>query len=69
MEGWFVEEAWRGKGLGRALMAAAEDWSRAHDYPEMGSDALAENRDSREAHAAMGFKEVETFVVFRKQLK
>ena len=68
VEGWFVEEPWRTKGAGRALMRTAEDWSRAEGYREMGSDILAQNRLSREVHAALGFDEVETLVVFRKAL-
>lgn len=68
VEGWYVEAAHRRGGLGRALMDAAEAWSRAHGYPEMASDALATNRRSRRAHAALGFTEVETIVVFRKAL-
>lgn len=68
VEGWYVEDARRGKGFGKALMRAAEDWSRSQGYSEMGSDALVDNRQSRDAHAALGFREVETLVVFRKAL-
>jgi aminoglycoside 6'-N-acetyltransferase I len=68
VEGWYVGETLRGQGFGKALMDAAEAWSRSRGYTEMGSDALADNRLSRDAHAALGFKEVETLVVFRKPL-
>jgi len=37
-------------------------------YAELGSDARADNRLSHLAHAALGFDEVETLVVFRKAL-
>lgn len=49
-------------------MDAAEEWSRARGYREMGSDTEAVNRLSRDAHAALGFEEVETLVIFRKSL-
>jgi aminoglycoside 6'-N-acetyltransferase I len=49
-------------------MRAAEEWSRAHGYTELGSDTEEFNRLSRDAHAALGFEEVETLVVFRKPL-
>jgi aminoglycoside 6'-N-acetyltransferase I len=69
VEGWYVQTASRRHGIGGALMHAAESWCRARGYHEFGSDALADNRLSRIAHAALGFKEVETLVVFRKVLR
>ena len=68
VEGWYVEAASRRRGIGGALMHAAESWCRELGYREFGSDALADNRLSRIAHAALGFEEVETLVVFRKAL-
>ena len=68
VEGWYVEAASRRRGIGGALMHAAESWCRELGYREFGSDALADNRLSRVAHAALGFEEVETLVVFRKAL-
>ena len=68
VEGWYVEADWRRRGVGKALMQAAEEWSRAHGYTELGSDTEEFNRLSRTAHAALGFEEVETLVVFRKAL-
>lgn len=68
VEGWYVEPDWRCCGVGGALMQAAEEWSRAGGYRELGSDTEEVNRLSRTAHAALGFAEVETIVVFRKAL-
>ena len=68
VEGWYVQAECRRRGLGAALMRAAEAWCRERGYTEFGSDALADNRLSRIAHAALGFEEVETLVVFRKPL-
>ena len=68
VEGWYVEAASRRHGIGGALMHAAESWCRELGYREFGSDALADNHLSRIAHAALGFEEVETLVVFRKAL-
>jgi aminoglycoside 6'-N-acetyltransferase I len=68
VEGWYVEPNWQRRGIGRTLMHAAEDWSRARGYTELGSDTEVVNRLSRAAHAALGFEEVETLVVFRKSL-
>lgn len=68
VEGWYVAADRRRQGVGGALMRAAEEWSRQRGYTEMGSDALVTNRLSREAHAGLGFQEVEEIVVFRKAL-
>jgi aminoglycoside 6'-N-acetyltransferase I len=68
VEGWFVQAGWRLRGVGGALMNAAAEWSRAHGYTELGSDTEVTNHLSRAAHAALGFEEVETLVIFRRSL-
>lgn len=69
VEGWYVQPDRRRGGIGRALMLAAEEWSRAQGYTELGSNTEDYNRLSRDAHAALGFEEVETLVMFRKPLR
>ena len=68
IEGWFVEERFRRCGVGRALIEAAETWSRAQGAVEIGSDALIENRASIEAHKRLGFEVVDECVNFKKTL-
>lgn len=68
IEGWFVREAFRGQGIGRALMQAAEDWARAQGCIEMASDALIDNEESLLAHGALGFEVVDRCVHFKKPL-
>jgi aminoglycoside 6'-N-acetyltransferase I len=68
VEGWFVREEHRGKGIGRALIQAAEDWARAHGCREMASDALIDNTASESAHIALGYEVVDRCVRFRKNL-
>ncbi len=68
VEGWYVRDDARRRGIGGALLRAVEAWCREHGYDELGSDANADNRLSRVAHGALGFGEVETLVVFRKSL-
>jgi aminoglycoside 6'-N-acetyltransferase I len=68
VESWFVDPDHRGRGVGRLLMQAAEDWAREHGYPEIASDTLLDNRRSQSAHRALGFEEVERSVHFRKTL-
>ncbi|MGS1078205.1 aminoglycoside 6'-N-acetyltransferase [Pseudoxanthomonas beigongshangi] len=68
LEGWYVDPAWRGHGIGRALVQAVEAWTREQGCSELASDALLDNRDSQAAHAACGFEETERVVYFRKRL-
>jgi aminoglycoside 6'-N-acetyltransferase I len=68
LEGWYVAPEARRSGVGRALVEAAEAWALALGHFEIASDALIDNRVSHDAHAALGFKEIERSVHFRKAL-
>ncbi len=68
LEGWFVVESFRRRGIGAALVRAAEDWARRQDCAEMASDAELHNLGSQQAHEALGYEEVERVVLFRKTL-
>ncbi len=68
IEGWFVEETARQRGIGQALIAAAEEWARARGCREIASDADIRNEVSQQAHRALGFEEVERTVHYRKTL-
>lgn len=68
VEGWYVDDAWQGRGIGRALVDAAAAWARVHDCEELCSDALIDADESHAAHRACGFEETERVVYFRKLL-
>ena len=68
LEAWWVDEDGRRSGVGRALVAAVEDWARRRGFHELGSDALLENTLGHQAHRALGFEERERVVCFRKKL-
>lgn len=68
LEGIFVAEAQRRRGVARALCAAAAVWGRSHGCTEFGSDALLENEQSHVMHRALGFTETERVVYFCKSL-
>ncbi len=68
IEGWYVVEAARGRGVGRALVAAAERWAIQAGHREIASDVEIENEGSLKAHAALGYEEIERVVYFRKRL-
>ncbi|MFO3703523.1 aminoglycoside 6'-N-acetyltransferase [Xanthomonas codiaei] len=68
LEGWYVMPAWRGRGLGRALVAAAAEWTRDRGCAELASDARLEDSGAQAAHAACGFEPTERVVYFRLPL-
>jgi aminoglycoside 6'-N-acetyltransferase I len=68
LEGWYVVPEARRRGVGRALVAASEDWGRRQGCTEFASDALLDNDVSAAAHAALGFEEVVQIRCFRKDL-
>lgn len=69
IEGWYVEPEAQGRGLGRALVEAAEASARAAGHDEIGSDTEIENTGSIAAHNALGYEEIERLVCFRKSLR
>jgi aminoglycoside 6'-N-acetyltransferase I len=68
VEAWYVREAYRSQGYGRALMEAAEQWSKARGYCEIASDTTTDNERSIRLHKQLGYRETERFVCFLKQL-
>jgi aminoglycoside 6'-N-acetyltransferase I len=68
LEGWFVVPEARKQGVGRRLVAAAEDWARTKGCSEFASDAVADNESSAVAHRALGFTDVGLVRCFRKDL-
>ncbi|MDQ3280038.1 MAG: GNAT family N-acetyltransferase [Acidobacteriota bacterium] len=69
LEGWYVEGELRRRGVGAALVRAAEDWSRAQGCREMASDTWLDNEGSQRAHEALGFEVVDRVVTYRKSLQ
>jgi GNAT superfamily N-acetyltransferase len=52
-----VAEAVEGSGIGRALLAAAEDWARAHDCTTVALDTGAANLRARGFYQHLGYVE------------
>jgi len=69
IEGWYVEPEVQGRGVGRALVEAAEASARAAGHEEIASDAEIDNAGSIAAHNALGYEEIERVVCFRKSLR
>jgi aminoglycoside 6'-N-acetyltransferase I len=69
LEGWFVDEDLRARGVGRSLVEAAEEWARGRGLQEMASDCYVDNDVSLAAHTALGYAELERVIRFRKSLE
>lgn len=67
--GWYVAATWRRLGVGRALLDAAEQWSRDQGYAVIASDTEQRNAVSIAAHLATGYREAERIVYFAKTLQ
>lgn len=68
IEGWYVCEAHRKLGVGRALVACFEAWCREHGLSEVGSDTWIDNETSILAHNKLGYTVSERLVHFLKKL-
>lgn len=68
VEGWYVAENYRHQGIGRQLLAAAEDWARSQGCVEIASDTWIDNEVSQRVHEALGYEVVDRCVHYRKTL-
>jgi aminoglycoside 6'-N-acetyltransferase I len=68
VEGIYVEEAYRGKGVARALIESGYSWAKSKGYTEMGSDVELHNTASMTFHEAIGFKEANRIVSYIKTI-
>jgi aminoglycoside 6'-N-acetyltransferase I len=68
LEGWFVAEEYRNRGVGRQLLKFVDDWAVHNGYAELASDAELDNALSIELHGRLGFREVGRSVHFVKTL-
>jgi aminoglycoside 6'-N-acetyltransferase I len=69
LEGWYVDPDVRRRGIGRALVEAAERWARSKGCRQMASDAELWNTVSHQAHGALGYDETSRLVLFKKDLE
>lgn len=68
LEGIYVEEAYRGRGLAKMLLSLCEDWARSMGCSEFASDTELHNEKGLQFHLACGFEEAGRIICFMKKL-
>ena len=68
LEGIYVTETARGKGIARNLLAECENWAKTQGCTEFASDCELDNAASRHFHAHTGFREANQIICFTKNL-
>ena len=68
LEGIYVDEAHRHRGVAAALLRACEAWAKEKGCAEFASDCELDNRDSLRFHLAVGFEEANRIICFTKRL-
>ncbi len=68
LEGLYLEPGWRGKGLGRELLAHAEGWCRSRGCTSLATDAELDNPEAQAFYERLGFERKWTVVQFLKAL-
>lgn len=68
LEGIFVEEPYRRKGIARELLAACQSFAKEQGCSEFASDCELENEESLRFHLKMGFTEANRIICFTKKI-
>jgi GNAT superfamily N-acetyltransferase len=68
IEGIFVKPDYRRRGVGRALVAAAEEWAASRGCTEMALDCLFDNSASELFHRKLGYCITERLIHLRRSL-
>ena len=68
LEGIFVKEDYRKRGIAKKLLQACEQWSKEKGCTEFASDCELSNINSCNFHKAMNFEEANKIICFTKKL-
>ena len=68
VEGLWVDENHRRRGIARMLVKAGIEWGRSRGRAELASDVRLANVVSQAAHRRLGFVETERLVAYRMSI-
>lgn len=69
IEGIYIDERYRRKGIAKKLVEAAEVWAKDKGCTEIASDCELENKMSLDFHLGIGFEEANRIICFIKEIK
>ncbi len=69
LEGLYLEEAWRGRGLGREVIQSIFAWCRERGLSELATDAELDNEAAQAFYRALGFEETDRVVEFKIEVE
>lgn len=68
LEGVYVDEGFRRRGVARALVRQCEQWAKGKGCAEFASDCELHNEQSLRFHLGAGFREANRIICFIKRL-
>lgn len=68
LEGIYVTEDYRHKGIARQLLSVCENWAKEKDCTEFASDCELTNTESLRFHLKVGFLEANRIICFTKKI-
>ncbi len=68
LEGIYVAEEFRNRGIARQLLSACENWAKEKGCREFASDCELDNTQSLKFHLKLGFTEANRIICFTKTL-
>ncbi len=68
LEGVWIDAAYRGQGIAKALVSYLEQKARLAGFKEFGSDVDLNNYPSQLMHERLGFEQTEKVIFYRKVL-
>lgn len=69
LEGIYVADPLRRRGIARSLLQACEGWAKKNGCREFASDCELTNTDSLRFHLGLGFAEAGRIICFTKRLE
>lgn len=69
LEGIFVKEEYRKRGLAREMLEVCQKWAKEQKCSEFASDCELDNEDSLKFHKKMEFIEANRIICFTKSLE
>lgn len=68
LEGIYVSEHMRQKGIAKELLLACEKWAKEKGCTEFASDCAIDNMESYNFHLSVGFSEANRIICFNKKI-